>query len=394
LDLGSSPPSNSYLTADDLHHREGYFPLRVLVCQNCWLVQTEDFVDADEMFSADYAYFSNFSKSWLEHCRIYCDKSISQFSLTGASRFVEIASNDGSLLDFFHTKGIPSTGIEPTASTAHASRKLGHDVVEDFFSPQLARILVEQGKAADLIAANNVLAHVPNVNDFIGAFAILLKSTGVITFEFPYVLNLVRDIQFDTIYHEHFSYLSLTSVTEMLQSQGLVVFDVEKIPTHGGSLRVYAQHLASAPHAITDAVKDMIESEHIDGLNTPEFYFGFSDRVNLLKNEFLSFLLESKLHKKKVVGYGAAAKGNTLLNFAGIKQDLMKFVEDRNPYKQGKFLPGSHIPVYDESYLMTEKPDFIVIFPWNLSEEIIAQLNYARSWGCKFVTAIPKLNIS
>lgn len=394
LDLGSSPPSNSYLTLEELHKREGYFPLRVLVCQGCWLVQTEDFVDIDEMFSSDYAYFSNFSETWREHCREYSKQVIRRFSLNESSRFVEIASNDGSLLNHFHISSIPSTGIEPTSSTAAASRKQGHDVIEEFFSPELANRLVNEGKAADLIAANNVLAHVPNINDFVEAFAILLKPSGVITFEFPYVYNLVNEIQFDTIYHEHFSYLSLNSVSSILNAHNLVIFDVEKISTHGGSLRVFCQHKLSGMHQKEKSVQEVFDFEGSVGINSAGFYVDFQKKVNLLKNEFLLFLLNGQKEGKTIAAYGAAAKGNTLLNFSGIKDDLIEFVVDKNPQKQNKFLPGSHIPICNEEKLKKLKPDFIVIFPWNLKEEIYQQLSYAREWGCKFVTAIPKLEIN
>ena len=372
---------------------EYYFPLKVLVCQNCWLVQTEDFVDPDIMFSSDYAYFSNFSQTWKQHCENYYESVTNRFNLNSESQFVEIASNDGCLLNYFHSNGIPSTGIEPTASTAAASRMLNHDVVEEFFSTELAKIMVKKGKSADLIAANNVLAHVPNIKDFIGAFAILLKDTGVVTFEFPYLLNLIKFNQFDTIYHEHFSYLSLTVVKSILNSSGLSIFDVDELETHGGSLRVYAQHEATGIQNTTSKVAELLSLEESAGIADINFYSGFQKKTNIVKNDFLEFLIGAYNDNKVVVAYGAAAKGNTLLNYAGIKPDLLKYVVDRNPYKQNKFMPGSHIPIVNEGHLLENKPDYIVILPWNIRSEIVSQLNYVKNWGCKFVTAIPKLEI-
>lgn len=391
VDLQTSPPSNSYLTDKALRSSERYYPLNVMVCEDCWLVQTEDFVSADEMFSADYAYFSNFSEIWKKHCSMFVDKVVDRFGLNSHCRVVEIASNDGCLLRLFKEKGILCTGVEPTSSTAEVAKSLGLDIVEDFFSSSLALSLVKDNKSADLIVANNVLAHVPDINDFIKGFKLLLKPTGISTFEFPHVLNLIEKNQFDTIYHEHFSYLSLVSVKTLLAFHGLEIFDVEELETHGGSLRVYCQHVDIGVHKKSESVEILIEKETKFGLKTKSCYMGFQNRVETLKYDFLNFLIDSKRNGKSVVGYGAAAKGNTLLNYAGVRSDLISFVVDKNPYKQNKFLPGSRIPIVDEHFLLEYKPDFIVIFPWNIKSEIIGQLSYCREWGAKFVTAIPHL---
>ncbi len=393
VDLGASPPSNAYLTQQTLHAPEKYFPLRVLVCTQCWLVQTEDYAGADELFSADYAYFSSISTSWLRHAEKYVVDMASRFALDTKSHLVEVAANDGYLLQYAKARGIPCMGIEPTASTANAARAKGIEIVEEFFGVRLAQRLVEQGKQADLMAANNVLAHVPDINDFVSGFAVLLKPYGVATFEFPHLLNLIEQNQFDTIYHEHYSYLSLTAVRTIFQENGLSVFDVEELPTHGGSLRVYAQRKDKGEREASQAVAGLLERETSAGISGKEFYAGFQAKADKVKNDLLSFLIEAQRAGKTVAGYGAAAKGNTLLNYAGIRPDLLPFVADRNPAKQGKFLPGCRIPIVAEEQLKQRRPDYIVILPWNLRTEVVGQLAYIREWNGRFVTAVPVLEI-
>ncbi len=394
VDLGSAPPSNAYLSKQTLHAPEKHFPLRVLVCTDCWLVQTEDYAGADELFSADYAYFSSFSTTWLQHAEQYVADMATRFALDTNSHIVEVAANDGYLLQYAKARNIPCLGVEPTASTANAARAKGIDIVEAFFGVRLAQQLVEQGKQADLTAANNVLAHVPDINDFVAGFSILLKPSGVATFEFPHLIQLVSENQFDTIYHEHYSYLSLTAVKRIFEHNGLSVFDVEKFPTHGGSLRVYAQRSSSGMREISRNVADLLNIETTAGVSTPEFYNNFQTKADQVKNEFLAFLIEAKGANKTVVGYGAAAKGNTLLNYAGVRPDLLPYVVDKNPAKQDKFLPGCRIPVINEDRIKQTRPDYIVILPWNLRAEVIEQLSYIREWGGQFVTAVPSLNFS
>lgn len=393
VDLGSAPPSNAYLTAQTLHAPEKWFPLRVLVCEHCWLAQTEDFAQADELFDADYAYFSGFSTSWLAHSERYVADMVERFGLTAASHVVEIAANDGYLLQYVKARNIPCTGVEPTASTAAAARAKGIPIVEDFFGVRLAKELAAQGKQADLTAANNVLAHVPDINDFVAGFAVLLKPHGVSTFEFPHLLRLIAENQFDTIYHEHFSYLSLTAVDRTFSANGLAVFDVEEHPTHGGSLRVFAQRSDAGQQPRSARVHELLKREAQAGMLGPDYYAGFQDKTNRVKNDFLGFLLDAKRHGKTVAAYGAAAKGNTLMNYAGVRPDLIAFVVDRNPAKQGKCMPGSRIPIVDETRLQQEKPDYVVILPWNLKAEVMKQLDYVRTWGGKYVTAVPHLEI-
>ena len=394
IDLATSPPSNAYLVESSLHAPEKYFPLRVLVCTDCWLAQTEDYAGADELFSADYAYFSSFSTTWLEHSKRYVSEMTARFGLGPSSHVVEVAANDGYLLQYVKANHIPCTGIEPTKSTADAARSKGIDIVEAFFGVKLAQSLAAEGKNADLTAANNVLAHVPDINDFVRGFAILLKPSGVSTFEFPHLLRLVAESQFDTIYHEHYSYLSLTAVARIFEHNGLTVFDVEELPTHGGSLRVFAQRSDTRRHVTSERVTSLLRRETEAGISTPEFYADVQKEANRIKYEFLSFLIEAKRAGKRVAGYGAAAKGNTLLNYAGVRADLLSYVVDRNPAKQSKYLPGCRIPIVDEARLTVDKPDYIVIFPWNLREEVIRQLEYARAWGGRFVTCIPALKIT
>ena len=393
IDLGMAPPSNAYLTREQLDQPEKRYPLRVLVCESCWLAQTEDYVGAGDLFTEDYAYFSSVSQTWLEHARNYVASMCDRLHLGPESLVAEIAANDGYLLQYVQRCGIPCYGIEPTKSTASAAREKGIRIVEAFFGKKLASDLAEKGQRADLVIANNVLAHVPDINDFAGGVATLLKPGGVATFEFPYLLNLVRENQFDTIYHEHYSYLSLTAIDRIFRANGLVAIDVEHLPTHGGSIRVFAQgnEAATAPGA---AVKTMLAEERQAGVNGSAFYSGFQSRAETAKREFLAFLREQKKTGRKVGAYGAAAKGNTLLNFAGIDSELLPYVADRSPAKQGKYLPGSRIPVVDENRLWSDKPEWVVILPWNIHSEIEAQLARIRDWGAKFVRAIPRLQVS
>jgi SAM-dependent methyltransferase len=394
IDLGSAPPSNAYLTEQTLREPEKWFPLRVLVCQECWLVQTEDFARAEELFDADYAYFSSVSQSWLAHAEGYVAEMAERFALGRESHVVEIAANDGYLLQYVQERGIPCTGVEPTASTAAAARARGVSIVEDFFGSRLAEEMAAQGSGADLMAANNVLAHVPDINDFVAGFAILLRPDGVATFEFPHLLRLIAERQFDTIYHEHFSYLSLTTVDRIFTANGLTVFDVAELPTHGGSLRVFAQRSATGRRPRAAAVAKLLGREREAGLDHAGYYAGFQAVTDALKDEFVRFLVDAKRQGETVAAYGAAAKGNTLLNYAGIRPDLISFVVDRNPAKQGKFMPGSRIPIVDESHLRRVQPDTVVILPWNLKAEIVQQLAYVRAWGGKFVTAVPRLEVA
>lgn len=394
VNLGSSPPSNAYLTTKTLKAPEKWFPLNVLVCESCWLVQTEDFAGAEELFDDEYAYFSSFSSSWLTHAESFVEAMIEQFTLNEKSLVIEVAANDGYLLQYVQEKFIPCLGIEPTKSTANAAREKGINIIERFFGVELGKQLAGEGKQADLIVANNVLAHVPNINDFVSGFTYLLKDNGVATFEFPHLLNLIEKNQFDTIYHEHFSYLSLIAVNTLFTANGLSVFDVEEMPTHGGSLRVFAQRKDSGTHAINDRFLSLLKKEQALGLDSAEFYADFQDKANKVKYGLIKFLIEAKESGKKIIGYGAAAKGNTLLNFAGIKEDLLTYVVDKNPAKQNKFLPGCHIPIVTEEHLKEIKPDYVLILPWNLEHEVVAQLDYIIEWGGKFVTAVPELRVN
>ncbi len=393
VDLGSSPPSNAYLRKDQLNQAEKWIPLHVRVCESCWLVQTEDFVQEAELFSPDYAYFSSVSSSWLAHAEAYVEQMVQRFSLTPEGLVMEAASNDGYLLQFVQARGIPCLGIEPTASTAQACLKKGIPVVQDFLGVRLADSLVADGKQADLLAANNVLAHVPDILDFVTGVARLLKPTGVATFEFPHLLNLLRFNQFDTIYHEHFSYLSIIALESVFERCGLAIFDVETLPTHGGSLRVFVQHIDSGTQPVCPGYHTVREEEISAGLNTRQPYLEFSRNAEAVKNRFLQFLLEAKASHQSVAGYGAAAKGNTILNYAGVKPDLLPYVVDQNPAKVGKYLPGSRIPILDVSVLQERKPDVVIIFPWNLIDEIVEQYACIGEWGGRFATFIPEFKL-
>ena len=393
VDLGFSPPSNAFLTLEGLNASEIFYPLKLYVSDRSFLVQTQDYAKADEIFDEDYVYFSSFSKSWLAHAKNYTEMMTNRFGFNQDSLVIEVASNDGYLLQYFQQQKIPVLGIEPTLSTAKVSREKGIENIVDFFGERLANSLVEQNKKADLIVGNNVLAHVPDINDFVLGLKIALKQNGVITMEFPHLLQLVEQKQFDTIYHEHFSYLSFYTVSLIFKAQGLELFDVEEISTHGGSLRIFAKHEEDNTKQASVNVLKLLEKEKQAGINTLKFYEGFQEKVNKIKNDFVAFLINCKQQGKKVAGYGAAAKGNTLLNYAGIKTDLIEFVVDASPHKKDKYLPGSHIPVVDESKLKEFRPDFVVIFPWNIKDEIMTQLDYIKEWDGKFVIAIPEIKI-
>jgi hypothetical protein len=392
LDLGFAPPSNAYLTAADLHRPERYFPLRVKVCHACWLVQTEDHAQAGELFDDGYAYFSSTSRSWLEHARRYSHHAIARFGLGPGSHVVEIASNDGYLLRNFVAAGIPCLGIEPTAGTAQAAEALGIPVLRRFFGEALGRDLAAQGRQADLVIGNNVYAHVPDIGDFTRGLAALVKPEGTISLEFPHLLRLIEGAQFDTIYHEHFSYLSLGAVTRIFAANGLRVWDVEELPTHGGSLRVHGCRVA-ASRASSPAVGDILAREAAAGLDDLRVYASFQARADRIKDDLLTFLIAEKRAGRRVVAYGAAAKGNTLLNYAGVKPDLLPLVCDAAASKQGKFLPGSHIPIRAPEALREVRPDCILILPWNIADEVRAQLSGMVGDGGRYVTAVPELRV-
>jgi SAM-dependent methyltransferase len=394
LNLGNAPPSNAYLTEENVRAPEIWFPLRILVCESCWLVQTENHSGRETLFTKDYAYFSSFSTTWLAYAQRYVDHMVARFGLNANSRVVEVAANDGYLLQYVKQAGISCYGIEPTTSTASAARDKGIDIVERFFGVELADELGQAGKQADLMVANNVLAHVPDINDFVSGFTRLLKPQGVITFEFPHLLRMVKENQFDTAYHEHYSYLSLTAVQRIFATNGLTVFDVEELPTHGGSLRVFVQRTDTGVHEHISAVTAVLETEVQAGITTQAFYQAFQQRAEKVKDDLVLFLIGAKRRGQRVGAYGAAAKGNTLLNFAGIRPDLLPYVVDKNPAKQNKCMPGSRIPIVDEAHLKADRPDLILILPWNLREEVMAQLAYVKAWGGQFVTAVPRLEVS
>ncbi|MCP1420427.1 putative TPR repeat methyltransferase [Pseudomonas laurylsulfativorans] len=393
IDLGTSPPSNAYVRADQLEQAEQWVPLKVAVCQQCWLVQTEDYTSADSLFDAEYAYFSSFSSTWLAHAERYVAEMVERFGLSADSRVVEIAANDGYLLQYVAKRGIPCLGVEPTRSTAQAAREKGLEIRELFFGRDSAAQLQGEGWGADLMAANNVLAHVPDINDFLGGFATLLKPTGVATFEFPQLLTLMAGQQFDTLYHEHYSYLSLTAVQTLCERNGLQVFDVSQLPTHGGSLRVFVQRLDGERRDVQPAVRQQLQAELAAGVKTPAFYATLAPAAERIKHDLLRFLLQARADGKRVVGYGAAAKGNTLLNYAGVKPDLLAWVADANPHKQGKYLPGSRIPIVSPDRIDIEKPDYVLVLPWNLLDEITQAFAGIRAWDGRFVIAIPELII-
>jgi SAM-dependent methyltransferase len=392
IDLGFAPPSNAYLNEEDLHKPELYFPLKVFACGHCGLVQTEGYARADELFRPDYAYFSSTSVSWLDHAARYSAMIRERLKLDDRSFVIEIACNDGYLLRNFMAAGIPCLGIEPTAGTADAAEKLGVPVTREFFGAALGGRLSREGRQADLIIGNNVYAHVPDINDFTQGLKAALKPGGTITLEFPHLMHLVAQTQFDTIYHEHYSYLSLFTADRIFETAGLRIFDVEELPTHGGSLRIYGCHTDDFRQS-TEAVSGLLAEEEHQGLRRPETYRAFQQRADTIKDNLLLFLIEQKHMGKKVAAYGAAAKGNTLLNYAGVKPDLLPYVCDAAPSKQGKFLPGSHIPILPPSALRERRPDVVLILPWNIADEIMKQHGYLNEWGGTFAVAVPKVEI-
>jgi len=392
LDLGFAPPSNAYLSVNDLNTTENYFPLKLLVCTQCWLVQTQDVTDVESLFTDEYAYFSSVSQGWLKHAQDYCVMIEKRLNLNKNSFVIEIAANDGYLLRNFVDRSIPCLGIEPTKSTADAAEKIAVPILRRFFNSHLADELILQGKQADLIVGNNVFAHVPDINDFSLGMRKLLKETGVITLEFPHLQQLIDKVQFDTVYHEHFSYLSLTSVISIFSQAGLRVFDVESLPTHGGSLRIYACHQHNERES-SEQVERLLSNEKQFGLCDLSVYTKFQWQAEQVKNGLLIFLIQQKMKDKSVVAYGAAAKGNTLLNYAGVKPDLLPCVVDAAPSKQGHFLPGSHIPIYSPEQIKVLKPDYVLILPWNIADEVIEQQSVIFEWGGCFVLAIPELKV-
>ena len=394
IDLVSSPASNSFLTKEQLNEPEAFYPLKVFICHTCFLVQVDEYKKSDAIFSSDYVYFSSYSTSWLKHASDYVDMMTERFGFNEDSLVIELASNDGYLLQYFLAKGVKVMGIEPTANTAEVALGKGVKTVVEFFSAELADRFANTWEVrADLLLGNNVLAHVPDIVDFVLGMKLILKENGVITMEFPHLMQLVDNNQFDTIYHEHFSYLSIYTVKQIFESVGLELFDVNELPTHGGSLRIYAKHAEDETKTISPSVDALLKKEIDKGINNLDYYARFQQQAMTVKLDLTEFLIHQKKAGKKVAGYGAAAKGNTLLNYCGIKNDFIAFVVDANPHKQDKFLPASHIPVVNEEYLKNEKPDFVIILPWNLKDEIMNQLSYIRDWGGKFVIPIPELEI-
>jgi SAM-dependent methyltransferase len=392
VNLGMSPLCETYRTFEQLNEMEPFYPLHVYVCAKCFLVQLLEYVKPDSIFT-EYAYFSSYSESWLNHAKTYVEMAVNRFDLSYQSHVVEIASNDGYLLQYFMQRGIPVLGVEPAANVAEAAIKKGISTLIKFFGEAAALDLVSNGWSADLLLGNNVLAHVPDLNDFVKGLKILLAPTGVITMEFPHLMRLMEGNQFDTIYHEHFSYLSFLTVCRVFSAHELQIFDVEELPTHGGSLRIFAQHSMTGKHAVSPRVDDLRHREQAQGFERLEHYFSFSENVEITKRNLLGFLIQAKREGKSIAGYGAPGKGNTLLNYCGIRTDFLDYTVDRNPYKQGKYLPGTDIPIYPPDQIAQTKPDYVLILPWNLKDEIVRQLGYIRSWGGQFVTPIPKVEV-
>ena len=392
VDLGSSPLANSYLSADGIHQMEPFFPLNVYVCESCYLVQLPVFQSSEEIFS-DYAYFSSYSDSWLSHASNYTDLMVEKFGFSSVHQVIEIASNDGYLLQYFKQKGIPVLGIEPAGNVAEAAKKKGIPTRIEFFGESLAKELAVQGIHADLLIGNNVLAHVPDLNDFVKGMKIILKPHGVITMEFPHLMQLMNENQFDTIYHEHFSYFSFLTVKKVFEKHGLDIFDVEELSTHGGSLRIYACHTGDETRPSSFRVKELLTREENAGFNVFDHYLEFKEEVKHVKRNILEFLIQCKREGKSIVGYGAPAKGNTLLNYCGIRTDFIEYTVDRSPHKQGHFLPGSRIPIHHPDKIKETQPDLLIILPWNLQEEIMEQMSHVLEWGGKFVTLIPNVRV-
>ena len=392
VDLGMSPLCESYLTPEQLNEMEPFYPLHVYVCDRCFLVQLLEYVNPQEIFS-EYAYFSSYSDSWLQHAKSYTEKMTQRFGLNSSSQVVEIASNDGYLLQYFVAQKIPVLGIEPAANVATVATNKGIPTLVKFFGEKTANELVAKGKQADLVLGNNVLAHVPDLNDFVKGIKVLLKPEGVITMEFPHLMRLIEENQFDTIYHEHFCYFSFITVEKVFAAHGLRIFDVEELSTHGGSLRIYGCHIEDKSKQTSVQVKELKAREEAAGFNNIENYFSFSKKVEETKFKLLDFLITAKREGKSIAGYGAPGKGNTLLNYCGIRSDFIDYTVDRNPYKQGKLLPGTHIPIFHPDKIKETKPDYLLILPWNLKNEVMAQMSYVRDWGCQFVVPIPHVNI-
>ena len=393
VDLGMTPLCETFLTKAQLNHMERYYPLRVYVCDRCFLVQLQEYVSPQEIFSSEYPYFASYSDSWLRHAKAYTDLVTDRFNLSSRSQVVEIASNDGYLLQYFMERGIPVLGVEPARNVARVAIENGIPTVVKFFGCDTARELLGSGKQADLLLGNNVLAHVPQLNDFVEGLKILLKPTGVITMEFPHLAQLIAKNQFDTMYHEHFSYLSFHTVEKVFAAHGLTLFDVDELPSHGGSLRIYARHTQDTSRPISKKVLELRMQEEIAGLTTLEPYASFSEQVPVTKRKLLTFLIDAKGAGKSIVGYGAPGKGNTLLNYCGIRTDFLEYVVDRNPVKHGKYTPGTHIPIYPVERIRETKPDYVLILPWNLKKEVMAQLNYIQEWGGAFVVPIPEVTV-
>jgi 2-polyprenyl-3-methyl-5-hydroxy-6-metoxy-1,4-benzoquinol methylase len=393
VDLGAAPIANDYLTAAQLSQMEPFYPLHVKVCGDCFLVQVADCISARHVFSDHYAYFSSFSDSWLAHARAYVEMITSRLALGTQHHVIEVACNDGYLLQYFVAKGIPVLGIEPTANTADAATKKGIPTVVKFLGEDTARDLAKGGHQADLLIGNNVLAHVPDINDFVEGLRILLKPTGVLTMEFPHLLRLISENQFDTIYHEHYQYLSLIVVEKIFGAHGLTVFDVEELPTHGGSLRIYARHTHDESTARKSRVEELRRREQNAGYDDLKTYFSFAERVKETKRKLLEFFIAAKRGGKTIVGYGAPAKGNTLLNYCGVRTDFLNYTVDRSPHKQNLFLPGTGIPVYHPDKIRETKPDYVLILPWNIKDEIMQQMLFIREWGGQFVVPIPEVRV-
>jgi len=392
VDLGMSPLCESYLTSDQLNRMEPFYPLHVKVCEQCFLVQLEQYVSAEHIFT-EYAYFSSFSDSWLKHSSNYVDMISNRLRLGSESLAVELASNDGYLLQYFVKKGIPVLGVEPAVNVAKVAEQKGVSTLVKFFGCQTALEMVANGQVADLVIGNNVLAQIPDINDFVGGIRIVLKQGGVATLEFPHLVRLMRENQYDTIYHEHFSYFSLITVEKIFAAHGLVLFDVDEISTHGGSIRIYLRHFEDSSKPVTSAVVNLRNREFAAGLNQMATYTTFSEQVMESKRKLLELLIGLRREGKRVAGYGAPGKGNTLLNYCGIRTDFLEFTVDRNPYKHGRFLPGTHVPIYPVEQIRKRRPDYILILPWNLKDEIVVQLDYAREWGAKFIVPIPQAQV-
>jgi SAM-dependent methyltransferase len=392
VDLGMSPLCESYVPAERVNAMEAFYPLHAKVCESCLLVQLEEYVTGEDIFS-EYAYFSSYSESWVAHARAYVEMAIERFDLGADSLVMEVASNDGYLLRFVVERGIPALGIEPAANVAEVARELGIETLVRFFGRELAAELAAEGRRADLLAANNVMAHVPDLNDFVAGMQIVLAPDGVVTVEVPHLLRLIEENQFDTIYHEHFQYFSFLSAQKVFAAHGLEVFDVDELKSHGGSLRYYAQRADTGTRRVEERVHDLVARECALGFDTLEAHLAFTAQVEETRWSLLEFLIAKRREGKRIAGYGAPGKGNTLLNYCGIRTDLLAYTVDRNPYKQGQFLPGTHIPILHPEVLEQDRPDYILILPWNLKEEIVAQLDYAREWGARFVVPIPKVEV-